>query len=262
MSSLFGHLAESFRRPDHWLYSAWLGVITKYRRTYLGLFWVFLPPVVYIWGIGWFIGMINPVNVRPFLAHVGIGFITFRLITGVMNDSAVVFASYQPYINDGHLRLTDYLLTVVARSLIYFILAMPVLAVAMLMSQEFVMAGIPGSLLGLAVVLVNLFLYSVCFGLLGARFPDFSEIIGSATLFLFLITPIVWLPSAAPAGTFQGMLMRLNPMYHMIAVIRAPLTSEVLEPLTYYYLAGMTVIGLLVAMVVYGRFARRVPIWI
>lgn len=262
MSHLFHHVAESFRRPDHWLYSSWLDVITKYRKTHLGLFWAFVPPIVYIWGVGWFIGMLNPVSVRPFLAHVGIGFITFRLITSVMNDSTGVFAGYQSYINDGHLRLTDYLLGVVARALIYFLLAMPILAVAMLMSSQFEPAGILGSFLGLAVVIVNLFLLSVSFGLLGARFPDFSEIVGSATLFLFLVTPIVWFPAAAPEGSLHGTLMRINPMHHLIALIRAPLSDEVLEPLTYYYVAGMTVIGLIVALVAYRRFARRVPIWI
>lgn len=262
MSHLFTHVATSFRRPDHWLYSSWLSVITKYRRTRLGLLWAFFPPVVYIWGIGWFIGMINPVKVPPFLAHVGVGFITFRLITSVMNDSTAAFAAYQPYINDGHLRLTDYLLSVVARAVIYFTLAMPVLAVAMLMSSQFVPSGIPASFAGLALVIFNLFLISVSFGLLGARFPDFGELIGSATLFLFLLTPIVWYPSVAPEGTLHGLMMRINPLHHMIAVIRAPLTDEVLEPLTYYYMAGMTVIGLLVAVVAYRQFARRVPIWI
>ncbi|MGH8060853.1 MAG: ABC transporter permease [Pseudoxanthomonas sp.] len=262
MSNLFRDLAESFKRPDHWLYSSWLGVITKYRKTYLGLFWIFVPPMVYIWGIGWFVGMINPVNVRPFMAHVGVGFIAFRLLTSVMNDSTVVFAQYQTYINDGNLRLTDYLLGVLARALIYFVLAMPVLLVAMLMSANFEPAGIPGSFLGLLVVVINLFFYSVILGLLGARFPDASEVIGSATLFLFLVTPIVWYPTAAPAGTLHGMLMRVNPFHHLIAAIRAPLTDEVLEPLTYYYLAGMTVVGLVVAVVAYRKYARRVPIWI
>lgn len=262
MSSLFGDLAKSFRRPDHWLYSAWLGVITKYRKTALGLFWIFVPPIVYIWGIGWFVGMINPVTVRPFMAHVGVGFIAFRLITSVMNDSTVVFSQYQSYINDGNMRLTDYLLGVLARAFIYFVLAMPVLAVAMLMSPEFDPAGIPGSFLGLAVVLVNLFLFSVSFGLLGARFPDFGEIVGSAMLFLFLVTPIVWYPTSAPAGSMQGALMRANPLHHLIALIRAPLTNETIEPVTYYYIANMTLVGLVLAVMAYRTFARRVPVWI
>src|SRR4249919_1875189 len=245
MSSLFGDLATSFRRPDHWLYSAWLGVITKYRKTALGLFWVLVPPIVYIWGIGWFVGMINPVNVRPFMAHVGIGFIAFRLITSVMTDSTTVFSQYQSYINDGHMRLTDYLL-----------------AVAMMLSPDFDPSGIPGSFAGLAVVLVILFLFSVSFGLLGARFPDFGEIVGSAMLFLFLVTPIVWYPTSAPADTMQGVLMRANPLHHLIALIRAPLTAETIEPVTYYYVANMTLVGLVLAVMAYRNFARRVPVWI
>ncbi|GAB3099283.1 ABC transporter permease [Lysobacter terrae] len=262
MSSFIGDLAGSFRRPDHWLYAAWLGVITKYRKTALGLLWVFVPPIVYIWGIGWFVGMLNPVSVRPFMAHVGVGFITFRMIISVITDSTGIFSQYQPYIQDGNVRLTDYLLGVIARAAIYFALAMPVLAVAILSASQPDLAGIAGSFIGLAIVLLNLLLYSVPLALLGARFPDFGEVVNSAILFLFLVTPIVWYPSAAPAGTLHGELMRANPIHHLLAIVRAPLTQETIEPVTYSYVCVVTLVGLVLAVVSYRAFARRVPVWI
>lgn len=263
MNLLFSHLRQSLRRPDHWLYGSWLDIVTKYRKTYFGLFWVFVPISVYIWGIGGFIGALQPgVNVQDFLAHVAVGFAVFRFIMTVLSDATGVFGNFKPYIYDGNLRLTDLILRMINRSFYYFLLALPVVAVAVLASSEFNWQGMAGSLLGLVVVLINLFTYSVLLALLGARFPDLSEFMSSVMMAAFLVTPVVWYPEMAPEGTFQGAFMRANPFHHLLASVRAPLLNETLEPLTIYFLAATTAVGVVVAPLAYRAFARRVPLWL
>ncbi|UOF13739.1 hypothetical protein IEQ11_18625 [Lysobacter capsici] len=263
MNLLFFHLRQSLRRPDHWLYGSWLDIVTKYRKTYLGLSWVFVPIAVYIWGIGGFISALQPgANTQDFLAHVAVGFVVFRFIMTVLSDATAVFSGFKPYIYDGSLRLTDLIFRMINRSFCYFLLALPVVAVAVFASQQFEWLGILGSMLGMAAVLVNLFFYSVLLSLLGARFPDLSEFMSSAMMASFLITPVVWYPDMAPAGTIQGAFMRANPFHHLLASVRAPLLGEPLEQLTIYYLVATTVLGLVAAPVAYQAFARRVPLWL
>jgi ABC-type polysaccharide/polyol phosphate export permease len=60
----------------------------------------------------------------------------------------------------------------------------------------------------------------------------------------------------------QGWLMRANPLHHLITVVRAPLFGEAIEPLTWLYLGISTAVGLIAACWAYGRFARRVPLWV
>lgn len=262
MSLFLRHLSQSLKRPDHWLYASWLDVVTKYRRNRLGLLWIWVPPAMYIWGIGLFIGAISPVRQRAFVAFVGVSFVVFRLITTVMMDSTSTFRSYQAYLNDGQHRLTDYLMRSVARSAYYFLAAVPLLVIALATSQQFTPSGLPLSLLGLAVLLVNLIGLATVFGLLGARLPDLSELMGSATMFLFLITPIVWYPTAAPDGTIHGALMRGNPLHHLVSVVRDPLLGVPVEPLTWEYLGVMTAVLAVASVTLYGRFARRVALWL
>jgi len=261
--NLFTHLAGSLRRPDHWLYASWLDVVTGYRKTYFGLLWVLIPTAIYIWGIGGFLGSLQPgLNLRAFLAHIGVGFVVYRLLSTVLTDATSTFAGYRAYIYDGNVRLTDYLLRMFARSMYYFLLVSPLMAAVVLASPEFRWSGVPASLLGLVVVVVNLFSLSVVFALLGARFPDISEFMGNAMLAGFLLTPIVWYPEMAPEGTMRGMLMRANPLHHLLAAVRAPLLGEPVEPLTLVYLAIMTVTGIAAAVVGYRMFARRVALWL
>jgi ABC-type polysaccharide/polyol phosphate export permease len=262
MLLLFKHLAQSLRKPDHWLYASWLDVVTKYRKTRLGLIWVWVPPALYIWGIGLFIGAISPVDSRAFVAFVGVGFLLFRLITTVIIDATSTYAGSMPFIHDGHQRLTDYLLRTVARSSFYFLMAVPLLAFALLATDRFTPAGLGMAAVGLLVVLVNVVMYAMVFSLLGARFPDLSEFMGSAIMFAFLVTPVVWYPTAAPEGTVHGALMRANPLHHLLAIVRAPLLGEAIESLTWVYLGITTVVGLVLASWAYARFARRVAVWL
>lgn len=263
MTLLFAHLAQSLRRPDHWIYGSWVDTLVKYRKTRLGAVWMLVPISVYVWGVGGFMATLQPgIDPKRYLAHVGVGFLLFRLISTVLTDATSVFASYQSYIYDGQLRLTDFVLRMLARSFYYFLLSLPIVAVVAVASPTFSIAGAPASLLGLLLVLVNLFLYGTLLGIAGARLPDLSELMGSAMMAVFLITPIVWYPEAAPEGTLQGALMRANPFHHLLAAARAPMLGEAIEPVTWVYLGVMTLMGLIAAACVYRVAARRVPLWL
>ena len=89
-----------------------------------------------------------------------------------------------------------------------------------------------------------------------------ADISKATVMALFLLTPIVWDAANAPSGTLHGALMRGNPLFHMIEPVRAPLLGQPVEPLTYMYLGTLGVVSLLVAMLAYQRFARRVPVWL
>lgn len=261
--TLFTHLAASLRRPDHWLYASWLDTISRYRRNRLGLLWLFVPTAVYIWGIGGFLGAMQPgLDLPRFFAHIALGFTVFRLASTVLTDATTVFASSQSYIYDGSLRLTDFVLRALGRTGFHFLLTLPIVLVVVIGSPDFAWNGIPLALVGALVLAVNLFFFAVVFALLGARLPDLHEFTGSATLALFLLTPIVWHAEAAPEGTLRGALMRSNPFHHLLEVIRTPLLGGSVEPLTWIYLGAMTLAGVIAATFAYRRFARQVPVWL
>ncbi len=264
MILFFRHLSESLRRPDQWLYASWLDVITKYRKNALGLFWIFFPPIVYIWGLGLFFRAIRGSSPEQanFLAHMGFGFMMFRLMSTVMMEAGSSFASHVAYIHEGSLRLTDYILRPLTRAVIYFLFAIPLLFIVLVGNGPVPVTGMLAAVCGWVFVLVILFFYGGILAFVGARFPDVNQFFSSIMLAMFLITPIVWYAEDAPADTVHGMLMRANPFHHLLAVVRAPLLGEPIEQLTYTYLGVMAVVGLVLAGVAYGRFSRRVPLWL
>lgn len=260
--SLFADLGESLRNPEFWALSSWLDIVVKYRQSRLGLLWLLAPSVIYVFGLGSFFASMWDRGLAMFAAHIAVGWAVFRLVSSVIIEATTVFASSSSFILDGRVRLTDFLLRVIARALFYLAMAMPVVVVALAMYPGPVLAGLLPSLLMLVVLVLNVLWIAVVFGLIGARLPDLSQFIGNVFVFAFLLTPIVWYADTMPPGSLRGTFMRLNPFFHMIELVRAPLLGEMVEPLSLYYLGVMTVVGWSIAAIAYRRYARFVPLWI
>ena len=262
MRSLFGDLGESLRNPGFWALSSWLDVVVKYRQSRLGVLWLLAPAVVYIWGLGAFFAGMMGETVVNFAAYVGVGWLVFRVVQSVIIESTSVFPSAAAFILDGHVRLTDFVLQVSAKALFYFVTSLPIAIIALAVYPNLHVGGLLLSLLTFPLILINAVWISVVFSLIGARFPDLNQFIGNIFMFAFLFTPIIWRASTVPADSTRGTLMRCNPLFHMVEAVRAPILGDAVQPLTWYYLAAMTLIGWTVAVIAYRRYARFVPLWI
>lgn len=256
------HLRGSLAHPAFWSYSTWLSVVTRYRRSIIGPLWMLVPPALYIFGLGFFFGRVQNHDPGEFMSHLGIGIVLFRLVTTVVNDSASVMINHSAYILDGNSRLTDYILRVLLTSLIHFAVGMPLALGVATVAGVLDPAGIVPALLGLAWVLFTLVWVSGLTALIGARYPDIHEFMGSTTMLLFITTPILFYVDNAPGGTAQGLLMRFNPVYHLVEVVRAPLMGLPVEVFTYQYLGVATLVGFSTWLWAYRRYAPLVPIWI
>lgn len=262
MTELIRDLKASLREPEFWAYSSWLDIVTKYRRSRLGIVWLLFPPVLYVGGIGYFYALLQKTDPLVSIPPFAIAYLLYRMFTNVVTESCTVLVGHAGFILDGHLRLTDFMFRTMAKALFYLVSALPLVVVVMVLSPAIHPIGLVTLLPAFALVVGNLFWMSAVVALVGARYPDVSEITGSIFIFAFILTPILWPPKYAPYGTPHGTFMRINPLYHMIEIVRGPLVGEAIEPLTYYYMAGMTVLGWALAIVLYRRYSRFVPVWV
>ena len=260
--SLLQDYRDSLRHPEFWIYATWLELVTKYRRSKLGILWALMPPFLYAFGVGWFFGMLQGVDPIEFIPHLGIGYVVFRLVTVAISESTTACATHASFIMDGRTRLTDYVLRVVAKALFYFVLATPVITIALVMSGSVSLAGVMVAVPALLIVLLNIAWIGAVVAVVGARFPDVSQLVGSALMFSFLFTLIIWQASQVPLGTMRGTIARANPLFHFVEIVRAPLLEQPLERLSIVYVAVLTVLGWGVAAWVYRRYAKFVPMWV
>lgn len=260
--SLFRDYSASMRHPEFWVYATWLVLITKYRQSRLGLVWAMVPPGLYAFGVGWFFSSFMGIPPSHFIPHLGLGYVVYRLVTASLNEATTVFSGHSTFILDGRVRLTDYVLRVMGRGFFYFLMSIPVMAVALAMSSSFNPLGLLVLPFAVILVLLNIAWMGVLVGVIGARLPDVHQLVGSILMFSFLFTPILWFAEQVPASSLRGGIARMNPLFHLVEIVRAPILGEPIETITYVYLSLFLVIGWLLASFVYRRYARYVPIWI
>ena len=116
---------------------------------------------------------------------------------------------------------------------------------------------IPGFLL----VVANLAWIALIVGVLCARYRDLPQIVGSIMQIIFYLTPIMWMPSLLPqrAGLY---LLDLNPAYHLLEIVRSPLLGQLPTVTNWEVSLALALIGWIMALVVYGRYKRRIPYWL
>jgi len=264
---LWRDVVESFRNPDFWAMSSWLDIIVRARKSRLGLVWLLSKSIIYVFGLGTFFASMRKVggsdaSMGEFFAHVGLGMMVFGTMMSAISSSASVFVASKAFILDGHVRLSDYLLQVLAKAFFDMCLYLPAIIVSLWMAGGVAPLGLLTALPALLLVYLNSLWIAALFGVLGARLPDLGNMVATISTFAFLLTPVIWYPGMMPAGSIRASLMHFNPLFHFVEIFRAPILDNTISTASVLYVAIFTVSGLLASTFVYRRYARYVPLWI
>lgn len=260
--SLSRDLVASLRQPDFWSFAAWLDILSKYRRSRLGIGWMFVPPIATFGLLGYFYAGLTGRDPMHFIPFMGTGYMLWRLVTQVFGEVSTTMLSHRAFIMDGRTRLTDYVLRCMSKAFLYFTAAVLVMFVILSVSPEYQIVRSLTLLFTVPLFLLNLFSLSVVIALLGARFPDMHEFTTTIFIFGFLLTPILWYPENLDHSSLRWIFMQINPAYHFIEMVRAPLLGREIGAISIAYVMVVTLVGGLTANVLYRRYARFVPLWI
>lgn len=260
--AFFGELRATLGEPGFWAYASWLEIVTRYRRTSLGAAWILVPPLVFITLLGWAYAFLMGYSPQQYLPHLAVGYLLWRFIIQVMSDGAGILRGHKSFIMDGRSRLTDFTMRVLTRAFLYLAVALLILLGIFLWSPAVEAWRLVTLLFTLPLFMVNMLWLAAVFMILGARFPDLSDFMNTIVIFGFLLTPILWFPDQAPGGTTFGALIRINPAFHLIEMVRAPLIGYTLATFSALYVAVLTLSGAVIASVLYRRYARYVPFWL
>jgi ABC-2 type transport system permease protein/lipopolysaccharide transport system permease protein len=92
-----------------------------------------------------------------------------------------------------------------------------------------------------------------------ARFRDIPRIVASLAQIVFLITPIIWTPDALGPRAY---LAYVNPFFHLIEIVRAPLLGLLPSAQTVVVTLAITAINLLATALFFIRYRSRIAYWI
>ena len=242
-----------------WGLLGWADVRNQYRRSTLGPLWITLSTGIFVATLGLLYAGLFDRALEHYVPHLAIGYIIWGMIATFIESGAKCFISAERIIKQLAAPLSVHvyrlmwstLLTVAHHAIIFVIVAM-VFQITPTMQWLLV---IPGFLLIFATGMwVILFL-----GMLSARFRDVPQIVQSAVRVLFFLTPVIWMPET---NAERAAFLTVNPFYHYIELVRAPLLNQPIDPLHWQVAGAITLVGWIFTLIVYRRFRPRVAYWL
>ncbi|MFY2598805.1 ABC transporter permease [Achromobacter xylosoxidans] len=239
----------------------WQDVRQRYRRSSLGAFWLTISMGVMIATIGIVFGQIFKSPMDEFLPFLSAGLVLWGFISTTITEGCSGFIAGEAVIKQLPIPLSVHVFRVIWRNLIILahnIVIFPLVLVAVQKAPTWdVLMAIPGLML----LIINLSWIAIFLGIVCTRYRDIPQIISSFLQVVFYLTPIMWLPSLLPSRAGSYML-DLNPFYHFIQIVRAPLLDQVPSAENWVVSTGIAVVGWIVTLVLFGKYRRRIAYWL
>jgi ABC-type polysaccharide/polyol phosphate export permease len=234
---------------------AWHDVVSRYRGSILGPFWITLSMGLMVAGIGLLNARLFHAPLHDFIPFVASGIVFFGVISGVVIEGCDTFVQASGMLSQTSLPMFTFIWRTVLRNLINLGHNVVIIVAVLVYFGFWRTLNLPVALLGLLMLIVNAAWVGMLVAIASARFRDIPQIVASVMQFALFMTPVWWQP--ARLGKAHPFL-QFNPFYHMLEAVRAPLLGEHVAPHTYSFLAVMAVAGWAVTFAVFTRTRRRI----
>lgn len=279
-------IVEGFKQRELWGHLGWQDIKQRYRRSVIGPLWITLSMAITAIGLGFLYSQLFGAHLQTFLPYITVGFIVWNFMNGCLLEGTETFIRNEGLIKHLPAPLTVYALRTVWRLTLMFAhnLLVYVVVVAIFWSDLTsryeitpntgtfepgiswtIVLAIPAFLL----LAVNGGWVTILFGIISTRYRDIPPVINSFIQLLFFMTPIVWttdiLTSKFGDGGDTGwriLIAELNPLYHYVQILRAPLIGTEQSWHHWAVVGGFTVVGWGLAFLAMRNYRARVSYWV
>jgi ABC-type polysaccharide/polyol phosphate export permease len=235
---------------------AWHDVVSRYRGSILGPFWITISMGLMVLGIGVVYSKLFGIAIGEFLPLVAMGIVFFGTISGIINEGCDTFISAANMLSQTNLPMFTFVWRTVLRNLINLAHHLVIVVAVLFVYGYWRHASPTGALIGLVFLVINAAWISMLVAIASARFRDVPQVVTSVMQFAIFVTPVFW-----PAERLMGakhVVLDFNPFYHMLEAVRAPLMGVPVAPHTYSSLAVLALVGWSLVFSLFAVTRRRI----
>ncbi|MBC2641454.1 MULTISPECIES: ABC transporter permease [unclassified Rhodococcus (in: high G+C Gram-positive bacteria)] len=264
----FKDLRDGFAQRELWLSLGWQDIKQRYRRSVIGPFWITIATGVQAAAMGILYSALLDIPLDEFLPYVTVGLIVWNLISASILEGSEVFIANEGLIKQLPSALSVHVYRLVWRQLLLFAHNLVIYVIMLFVFGVWrhltwmSLAAIPA----IGLIVVNAAWVSIMFGIFSTRYRDIAPILGSMTLLLFVLTPIMWTTQSLEAQGGQAAervkLAELNPLFHYLDIVRAPMIGQDQQAYHWYIVLAITAVGWTAAILALRKYRARVPYWV
>jgi ABC-type polysaccharide/polyol phosphate export permease len=242
-----------------WTLLGWDDIRQRYRRSVLGPFWITLSMGMFILLLGVIYGRLFHMELATYLPYLAVGIIVWGFMSAATNESCSAFHESGRIIKQIKLPYSVFILRVVWRNFIVFlhniVIFLPVAIIFHVVPNLNTLYALPGFVL----VFVNVTWVAMVLAIISTRYRDIMPIVATVVQILMFATPIMWVVSSLSGAEI---IAQINPAYHLIELVRAPMLGTAPEPLSWLVSIAMALAGSVLATALLVRKSRRIVFWL
>lgn len=243
-----------------WRELAWEDFVKRYRRSYFGALWATVSFMIFALAILFFFRSVSGSGNYDMTSYILLGFLTFQLLSNVVNDGANVFISSANWIKSARMPLSLFIYKDISRVLMIFFFnaigaAILLFAHGYRFPQESYWAAA-----GFAIILFDAIWVYMLLGVLVSRYRDLAHLIAAVMRMAFFVSPILWEPEVR--GGERGMIALYNPFTHFIAIVRDPLLNGQFPVFSWIVVGCISAAVFVVGLLCFCLARRKVIYWV
>lgn len=231
-------------------------VVSRYRGSILGPFWITLSMAVMVLGIGFLYSELQHISLQETMPFVALGIVFWGMISLVIIEGCETFVHASGMLSQTALPMFTFVWRTLLRNMVTLLHHVVIIVAVLVWFGFWRTMNLPVAVLGLVLTLLNIGWMSLAVAIMSARFRDIPQIVTSVMQFSMFMTPVFWKPD------FHSRLMQLvllyNPFFHMLDSIRSPLLGVAPALHTYLILIAMAFLGWLSTFTMFALTRRRI----
>lgn len=259
-------LVRGFQQRELWLSLGWQDIKQRYRRSVLGPLWITIATGVMAIALGLLYSVLFKIPLAEFLPHVTVGLIMWNFISGCIKEGSDIFIDNEGLIKQLPSALSVHVYRLVWKQLLFLGHNLVIWVILMLVFPRDLGWEVLLVIPAMALLVLNGVWVAMFFGIVATRYRDVSPLLEAGTQLLFYVTPIVWMTSTLQENVSElgsrARLAELNPLYHYLEIVRAPMIGADLPAYHWWVVIGFTVVGLGIAMLAMKQWRFRVSYWV
>ncbi len=242
-----------------WLNLGMLEVKQKYQRSVIGPWWISISMLIFIIVFGTVFSRVFSVPFSEYVPYFSAGYLLWLYISTCINESTDLFKQNSGFIKQIKLPYNLYVFKFITKNTIVFLHNFLIYLLILCYFQTpvgwVILLAIP------SFILLSINLYWICLvvSLISTRFRDMVPIINSCVQILFFVTPISW--NRHLIGN-QSKIVQLNPMTHLIDIVRDPLLGKVPDLNSLLLVSTITIVGLIGSLFIFSKVRSRIAFWV
>ncbi len=234
----------------------------RYRGSILGPFWLTLSTAVMVGALGFLYSRLFHTDIRSYLPFLSLSLVLWNFISTLTAEGCTCFTQSESMIRAMRMPLSMHAARVVIRN--FLVLAHNIVVIV---AVFVIMRKIPGHYSVLIIPALGLWVIdaiaiSLLLGVLCARFRDVPPIVASIMQIAFFVSPIIWSPTVLVHRGLGTVLIKWNPFFALLEIVRGPLLGSPLDLTTWLTALCYSLAIIVLAVVIFAVARPRIAYWI